>query len=461
MKVLHVPFCFHPDPVGGTEVYVEHLARHLAARGIECVVAAPEPGAEGRAYEHAGLRVVRYPVAPEVRDAAELYGMRCDRAAAAFERVLEAERPDLVHLHALTRGVSPAMARAARRRGIPVVFTYHTPAASCQRGSLLEGGARPCDGRLEVARCAACSLGALGVPALAGAALARAPRALGAALGRAGASGGAWTALRMPELMSARIGAFRDMAHEADAVVAVAAWVRDLLLLNGVPREKVRLSRQGVSALPEGPAPAPRAPGGPLRVAILGRLDPLKGLDLPLRALADDPGLDVRLDVYGVAQPGGGAAYAARLRGISAGDARVRFLERLPGDGVVAALRGYDLLAVPSQALETGPLVVLEAFAAGVPVVGSRLGGIAELVRDGVDGLLVPAGSPAEWGAALRRLAGDPALLERLRAGVRTPRTMADAADDMEALYRELLATDSTSTRADDRTGLPNLCPST
>ena len=88
--------------------------------------------------------------------------------------------------------------------------------------------------------------------------------------------------------------------------------------------------------------------------------------------------------------------------------------------------------------LETGPLVVLEAFAAGVPVLGSDLGGIAELVRAGTDGVLAAPGSLAAWRDALARLAGDPAEVARLRAGVRPPRTMAAAAAEMEALYRRV-----------------------
>jgi len=83
--------------------------------------------------------------------------------------------------------------------------------------------------------------------------------------------------------------------------------------------------------------------------------------------------------------------------------------------------------------------VVLEAFAAGVPVLGSRLGGIAELVREDVDGILVEPASVAAWTAALRTLATEPDRLARLRTGIRPPRTMTTVAAEMAALYRRLL----------------------
>ena len=63
-------------------------------------------------------------------------------------------------------------------------------------------------------------------------------------------------------------------------------------------------------------------------------------------------------------------------------------------------------------------MVVLEAFAAGIPVIGWKLGGIAEIVRPGVDGLLIEPGSIVGWAEALRRVADDPELRGQLKAGV-------------------------------------------
>jgi glycosyltransferase involved in cell wall biosynthesis len=109
-------------------------------------------------------------------------------------------------------------------------------------------------------------------------------------------------------------------------------------------------------------------------------------------------------------------------------------------DDVVKTIAQYDVLAAPSQQFETGPLVVLEAFAAGLPVIGTRLGGIAELVQDGVNGLLVDAGSEIAWAKALRQLVEQPELLQRWRSGVRPPRTIDAVADDMAAVYRLVAA---------------------
>jgi glycosyltransferase involved in cell wall biosynthesis len=145
------------------------------------------------------------------------------------------------------------------------------------------------------------------------------------------------------------------------------------------------------------------------------------------------------LHVFGVVQPGD-EQYAGWLHQLAADDRRVVFHEALDSNRVIDVLRQFDVLAVPSQWLETGPLVVLEAFAAQIPVAGSRLGGIAELVRDGVDGVLVQHDSDAEWARALASLAEDPTVLGCLRGGVRPPRHMRAVSDDMFAVYSEIAA---------------------
>ncbi len=443
MKVLHLPFGYAPDPPGGTEAYVRGLCAALRARGVECAVAAPATGEPGR-YEVDGVSVHRFGFDP-TDDPRALHGPGCARAVREAMEVVRAEGADVVHLHAYTRAVSPALAHAARAAGIRVVFTYHTPQATCGRGSLLEWGRTPCDGRMDPARCAACVLHARGLSAGASRVVARTPAAVGAAIGAAGARGRVWTALRMAELTRHHARMFRRLVEAADAVVVLARWSEAVMRANGVPAGKVVVSRPALArGLPAAPPP-PRAAGAPLRVCFVGRVDRVKGLAGLVAAVRAAPGAPLRLDVYAAAAPGA-EALEAELRAAAAPDPRIRFAGPLPPERVVETIAEYDLLAVPSEVLETGPLVVLEAFAAGVPVLGSDLGGIAELVRAGTDGVLAAPGSLAAWRGALERLAGDPAEVARLRAGVRPPRTMAAAAAEMEALYRRL--TGSAAARA-------------
>ena len=91
--------------------------------------------------------------------------------------------------------------------------------------------------------------------------------------------------------------------------------------------------------------------------------------------------------------------------------------------------------------METGPLkFVLEAFAAGIPVLGSNLGGIAELVQSDVNGLLVDARFVEGWNQALRRISLHRDLLSKWAKGIHEPwRKISDVAADMDSLYKDLL----------------------
>jgi len=465
MKVIHVPFCFYPDPIGGTEVYVAALARDLRTYGVESLVAAP--GETSSAYEYGSLRVKRYALSPELRDLRAQYGEGDRVAAERFTQILSQERPDVVHLHGFTQGVSLRVVRAAKARMTPVVFTYHTPTVTCQRGTMMRWGTQPCDGVMELHTCARCTLHGLfegerdkeyeaGTQASVASAvrnklatvladlLGSLSPVFGFWLGQRNLQGGHWTALRMTELVELRHTTIRALFAEVDHIVAVSQWVKDTLMRNGIPEVKITLCRQGV--VEETNLPIPKSEQSkhhvfpPLRIAFLGRLDSTKGVEVLILALLSIPQAPLQLDIYGVVQGEAGLRHERQLVRLAATDRRIQFHAPVPRDEVMSTLCNYDLLAVPSQWLETGPLVILEAFAAGVPVIGSRLGGIAELVRDGVDGILVQPADVECWSRAFRRLSEDASAIEALRRNVRPPRRMATVAKEMAALYRQVLS---------------------
>jgi len=329
------------------------------------------------------------------------------------------------------------LAHAAKERNVPIVLTYHTPTVTCQRGTLMRWGKNVCDGVLRRTTCTACTLHGHGIPRPLALGAGSLPPALGGLLEKSHLSGGLWTALRMSDLVALRHAATRSLLAIVDRVVAQCRWAKQMLIANGVEEYKIIGSPQGIE-VPSEPARRPkREPDGSLKVAFFGRLAPEKGPEILLEALRLLPELRLSLDVFGVVQ-GGDDAYADKVRSLIAEDRRVGLQEPLPREVVIEHLAWFDVLAVPSQWLETGPLVVLEAFAAGVPVIGSSLGGIRELVRDEVNGLLVAPDSVHAWAQALLRLATEDGLIERLASGVCPPRHIDDVADDMASLYANL-----------------------
>jgi glycosyltransferase involved in cell wall biosynthesis len=147
-------------------------------------------------------------------------------------------------------------------------------------------------------------------------------------------------------------------------------------------------------------------------VLFLGRLVPVKGADLLLRACAGLDGVELVLAGEGPERPGL-ERLARRL------DTPARFVGPKLGPERDAWLAAADLLVLPSRVLPDGrgdsaPVVLLEALAAGLPLVATRVGGNAELLEHGQTGLLVPPDQPGALRRAITRLRDDPDLRHRL-----------------------------------------------
>jgi glycosyltransferase involved in cell wall biosynthesis len=121
---------------------------------------------------------------------------------------------------------------------------------------------------------------------------------------------------------------------------------------------------------------------------------------------------------------------------MAAGDGRIEFRPAVAAPDVPALLAEYDALLCPSIWFENGPTVALEAIAAGTPIIGSRVGNLAELIADDVNGLLVAPGDIKAWSRALTRVATSPAeTVDRWRRALTPPRTMDEIAKHYLSLY--------------------------
>jgi glycosyltransferase involved in cell wall biosynthesis len=235
----------------------------------------------------------------------------------------------------------------------------------------------------------------------------------------------------------------REMILRADRIVVVCQWLHDALLANGAPPKKLVLSRQGVSptfleATKSARPPKARLADETLRLLYVGRWDRAKGIDVAVRAVRRLP-LHVDVQMVILAAPGAadGGAYEREVRTLALADPRISVAGPVSRDELPNVLADYDALVVPSLVLETGPLVVLEAQAAGLLVLGSRLGGIAELLESDPASELVDAGNVEAWTTSILNLWHH----RRERVFKRPPvsmRTMEHVATEMGSLYREL-----------------------
>lgn len=443
-RVAHCVGFYFPDQVGGTEVYVQDLLSELTRYSVDGYVLAATDD-RFRQYEWDGISVARYPA--NWADIREYAASRPSAGLSKFQELVLEKRPDIFHLHSWTSGAGLEHLAQVARLGIPCVVTMHVPSALCMRGTMLLHGREACDGLIEEKRCAQCWSEQRGLPSSVAFAMSRLPR-----MSFEGGATPPKMLSRVVTLLSARARAgiqaheLRMMADLSERIVAPSVWVRDGLLANGIAPEKLTVSRQGVTGalVREAARTPPRPASQELKVGFIGRLEHYKGAHILIEAMSHLPRhLPVRLLIAG---SGTEPHYLKQLINSWAGDKRIEFLGPITRAEVPDFLRKLDVLAVPSNYMETGPLVVLEAQVFGIPVMGADLGGISERIRDGVDGWLLPFEDSGAWAAAMQEIAIDRRQLERRAAGIGRTRTMTDVAADMAELYRDILAAQPAAT---------------
>ena len=441
VDVLHVVYQYTPEPLGGTEIYVQSLVQEATGLGLRCAIAAP--GARNEHYQAAGISVYR--VAADLTTA-QLYGEENSEATARWVEILKLAAPRILHIHARTPMLNSEVLRHARRRGIKVVYTVHTATSFCQRGTMLEFGVTPCNGLVTLARCTQCTLHGLGVQKLATQILAWVPEPVLHATAQVAPKKVAFALSFRARIKRAQLeqSAFFDAC---DHIIAVCVWIEYALKINGIPSARLSLNRQGlrsdmqatrqISAVETSAA----STSSPLKVFALGRCDPNKGFDVLIAAIKRCK-MPIELDLSLGISTDQDRILAEHLKQLAQG-ALVRFHVNLSGAPLLSLFQHSDLLAVPSVVMETGPLVVLEAFSQRLPVIGSRRGGIAELVSDEKNGWLVPAGDVQAWANALDRIAMDRSKLTRARAAMGAVRSMGEVAIEHLRLYQKILETDN------------------
>jgi glycosyltransferase involved in cell wall biosynthesis len=285
-------------------------------------------------------------------------------AAAELREVVRTERPALAHFHNTFPLLSPAVLRAAHAERVPVVQTLHNYRLICSNGLFLREGrnCEKCLGRslpwpAVVHRCYRDSVAASGVVA---------------------------TMLTTHRLA-------RTWVDHVDRFIVPTEFAKGKLLEAGLAADRLSVKPNFV--------PDPALPVYPREdfALFVGRLSEEKGIGTLLAAWKDLP--SVPLTIVGDGPLRGWVEDRAREMG---GGARINVLGRREPDEVRTLMQRARLLVFPSESYEGGPRVVLEAFAAGLPVVASRLGSMTELIEDGRTGLHFTARDSSDLAAKIR-----------------------------------------------------------
>jgi glycosyltransferase involved in cell wall biosynthesis len=292
-------------------------------------------------------------------------------ARQAFARALARHRPDVVHLHNFAHHLSPSILDEIGKTGTPAVQTLHDFKLLCPTYLMLRNG-EVCElcagGNVAHVVIHRCNRGSL--------------------------------AMSTVNALETLVAAGRHSYDHVRRFLCPSRFLRDKLQAYGFLAERLvhlplflDLARF-----------TPRDGGGDGGYAIfVGRLSSEKGIATLLDAAARLR--EVPLVVVGEGQLAPAIAAECASRGLT----HVRLAGRLEGEALLDLWHGARFTVVPSQCYENFPLVVVEAFALGQPVIASGLGGLAELVDPGRTGMLVPPGDAAALAEAMRQLYLEPA----------------------------------------------------
>lgn len=364
--------------------------------------------AEATLLEERGTEVVRYTVHNDaVRDLGPLelamVTLWNRRTQQAVGELLRSERPDVVHVHNTFPLVSPSIHYAAWAAGVPIVQTLHNYRLICPMAEFYrDGGA-----------CEDC-------------------------LGRVPWPGILHACYRNSRLASSGVAALITFhralgtwRRKVARFIALTEFARGRFVAAGLPPERILVK-------PNFLAGDPGSGGGRGDYALyVGRLVESKGIDTLLAAWSETAELPPLKIVGEGPLEGQVSAWCASRSG-------AEWLGRRPRDEVLVLMRGAGALIFPSRWYEGFPMVIVEAFASGLPVVTSALGSMASIVEDRRTGRHFRTGDHRDLARVVVELMASPAERERLGEAARTEFESLYTADRNHALlmavYREALS---------------------
>ncbi|MGS0687140.1 glycosyltransferase [Nakamurella sp. GG22] len=393
MRIALVSAHYPPNFVSGGTLVPQRIAEGLARRGhrVSVFAGSMDDGHRDLTVRQeltAGGVAIQWTTITGMLAWTDQVNYANDEIEAEFARWLARTRPRVVHFHNL-QGFGGALVSLASAAGAVVVVTMHDMWWWCARQFLVTRNLRPCS---TVVDCGVCPCERTNT----------------------------WLVERNQRLAS--------HLQNADLVLAPSSTMIDLLSANGVDPQRL--------ALDENPSPdavraaVSREPGdGTVRFVFAGGKHAVKGAGVAVEAARSLDALDGwSLDLYGDEE--------------TDLPEHVRSLPPYPADEVARVLSRYDVLLMSSVMLESYSLLTREALAAGCAVITGDNPGPTEVVKDGVNGLVVPRGDPEAFGDAMRRLVTEPGLLASLQPtpGELPLRSLEDQLDGLEQRYADLVA---------------------
>lgn len=440
LKILLGAHVFFPGHGAGTEILTLELARGLRMRGHRVDIVAGErekrvperstPWMTEDRYDDFPVHRLHYGVG-KLRDPIS-HHLESPQRVSLVRHLVSRLKPDVVHFNHLF-GFSARVIPEIRGMGIPVVFTPTDYWVVCPKSILYRTYDKQiCDGPGEDA--VDCLFCLLPVPKWAGKlAWKMAASPLRNHIGP----------LASLHSLTKRSKFIAECVNTADKVLPATNFLAGILVRHGVEANRLHVVPYGVDVgnLPERiPVPHRFSEENPLRLGFIGQISEIKGVHLLLEALTllrNERDL-VTLHIYGKQDQKD--PYYRRLQKTTREiDHRVLFHGTFPHGNIGEILRSLHMLVVPSLWYESTPLVLCSALSAGIPVLVSRLGGMTEIVEEGVNGFSFPAGDAKELSSTISNLLANPGMFKEVEKRLKfRNRSVSDYVRDVESEYLSL-----------------------
>ncbi len=441
MRILQVLHSFVPYTMAGTEVYSYQLSKELLKKNKVFVFFRTNDstkkeyslihnnyeGLETCAINHT-FRLCRSFKDTYTHEA-------IDRE---FGKYLDRIKPDVVHIHHLLF-LSHGLVNEIKQRGVPVVYTLHDYWLMCYRGQLLKKDFSICSGHSAV-DCADCLEYLLSIRKYSLALYAelrkRLPLILVEPLKKLYLN---LAKPKSPKGFEEFKESIETVSSKIDLFLAPSHFIENKFISRGFPVDKIHYCPNGITdrnlSIPK------KRKSRVLRFGFIGTLLPMKGINVLISAFKEVKNSDMELFIYGKLFPYAGfETYPRAFRKMIRRDSRIRFMGEFDNKDIGKILNGMDILVLPSIWPENSPLIIQEAFLSKTPVLASRIGGIPELVEDGVNGLLFSPGDINDLQEKIKYITDQPDQLESFKEHVPAVKSIEEHAKEIEAIYSDLMA---------------------
>jgi len=446
MKILQIVHSFPPYNIAGTEVYSQCLS-HALSRRHDVSVFHRISSAQLNEYELScaqlnGVKI--YAINNTFKNCGSFEMIyKNEIVTDKFTQVLDRLNPDIVHIQHILF-LSTSIVDEINRRKIPIVFTLHDYWLMCHQGQFLKNGKTICNepSNFDCADCLRYQLssrnGVMRIYQFIRKILPHQLLQLAKKCYFYYAKNTFLSQDRIVLQLKTRHKYIKRLCDSVDIFIAPSNYLRNKFVDFGIPDEKIKHITPGINVVSN--QVRDKRSSNRIRFGFIGTLLPSKGVDVLIKTFNNVDSQKAELMIFGKAAFYKGFEYYPKYLKRLTKNENIRFMGAFENSEIHNILSDIDTLVVPSIWHENSPLVILEAFSAKTPVLASSIGGIPELIKDGVNGLLFNPGDHNELYTKIKLIINNPKILEMIKRNIQRPKDIEENAREIEGIYENFMA---------------------